>query len=88
MPGYEANITDEHGGEVRDAGIRNLWIRGESAAAGYRNQPDRTQATLVGGWVMTGDKYIRDEKGYFWYCGRSDDMFKVSGLWVSAAALS
>lgn len=83
VPGYAAKITDEQGRELRDREIGNLWIRGESAAAGYWNRPDRTTATFVGEWTMTGDKYIRDEKGYLWYCGRSDDMLKVSGLWVS-----
>ena len=83
VPGYEAKITDEQGIEVSPGQIGNLWIRGESAAAGYWNRSDRTQATFVSGWTMTGDKYIRDENGHFWYCGRSDYMLKVSGLWVS-----
>jgi benzoate-CoA ligase len=87
VPGYEAKITDEQGRELPDGEIGNLWIRGESAAAGYWNRRERTRATFVGEWVMTGDKYIRDEKGYFCFSGRSDDMLKVGGLWVSPAEI-
>ncbi len=83
VPGYDAKITDEQGREVGANEIGNLWVHGESGASGYWNRPERTQATFVGEWMMTGDKYTRDEKGYFWHCGRSDDMLKVSGLWVS-----
>jgi len=83
VPGYEAKITAEHGNEAAPGEIGNLWVRGNSAAAGYWNRPEQTRATFVGGWTMTGDKYIGDENGYFWYCGRTDDMLKVSGMWVS-----
>ncbi len=78
--GEGSNVQDN---AVVHCEIGNLWIRGESAAAGYWNRRERTRATFVGEWVMTGDKYIRDEKGYFCFSGRSDDMLKVSGLWVS-----
>ena len=83
VPGYEARIVDEQGAEVAAGQIGNLWIRGGSAAAGYWNRSESTEKTFVNGWVMTGDKYTRDAAGYYWYCGRSDDMIKVSGQWVS-----
>jgi benzoate-CoA ligase len=51
--------------------------------AGYWNQPDKTRQTLYGPWIATGDKYYQDRDGYFWYAGRSDDMLKVGGIWVS-----
>jgi len=58
-------------------------VRGESAAAGYWERPELTAATFQGEWTATGDKYYRDARGYYWYSGRSDDMMKVSGMWVS-----
>ncbi len=49
----------------------------------YWNQPEKTKAALHAEWMVTGDKYYRDDEGYFWYCGRADDMLKVGGIWVS-----
>ena len=63
--------------------IGNLWIEGDSTCACYWNQPDKTRETIEGRWIRTGDKYTQDADGYFWYAGRSDDMLKVGGLWVS-----
>ena len=83
VPGYGARVVDEQGSELPDGQLGELQIRGESQAAGYWNRPELTRATFRGEWTVTGDKYIRDERGYFWYCGRTDDMMKVSGLWVS-----
>jgi benzoate-CoA ligase family protein len=83
VPGYAACIVGEEGHEVADDEIGNLLISGESAASGYWNQAEKTKATFDGGWVQTGDKYIRRADGFFEYCGRSDDMLKVAGLWVS-----
>ncbi len=83
VPGYEGKVVDENGHEVPPSQIGELLIRGQSAAAGYWKRPELTQSTFRGEWTATGDKFVRDEKGYFWYCGRSDDMLKVSGLWVS-----
>ena len=56
---------------------------GDSAAAGYWKQHEKTKNTFQGQWVNTGDKYFRDPDGYYHYCGRSDDMLKVGGIWVS-----
>jgi benzoate-CoA ligase family protein len=83
VPGYDARIVDEHGSEVPVDQIGELYVRGASAAAGYWNRSELTHATFRGDWTVTGDKYSRDAQGYFWYCGRTDDMMKVSGLWVS-----
>jgi benzoate-CoA ligase family protein len=83
VTGYEANIVDEAGAPVPRGEIGNLRVKGESIMAEYWNQPERTRATLIGDWIDTGDKYYEDDDGYFWHCGRSDDMMKVSGAWVS-----
>ena len=83
VPGYDARIVDEHGADALPGQVGELHVRGESAASEYWNREELTRATFRGDWAVTGDKYFRDEQGYFWYCGRSDDMMKVSGLWVS-----
>ena len=83
VPGYDARLADEHGHDVPDGEIGELLIRGPSAADGYWNQRDKSRRTFAGEWTHTGDKYLRDTDGFYQYCGRTDDMFKVSGLWVS-----
>lgn len=83
VPGYQALITDEQGQSVPAGDIGNLLISGESTAAYYWNKHDKTRAAILGRWIQTGDKYYQDEEGYFWYCGRADDMLKVGGQWVS-----
>ena len=60
-----------------------LLVRGESAAVGYWNQREKSRRTFLGEWTRTGDKYVRRPDGVYTYCGRTDDMFKVSGIWVS-----
>jgi benzoate-CoA ligase len=83
VPGYEAVVVDDEGRSVPDGEIGNLRVRGDSTMAFYWNQHDKTRAALLGEWIQTGDKYYRDPDGYFWYCGRADDMLKVGGIWVS-----
>jgi 4-hydroxybenzoate-CoA ligase len=83
VPGYEARIVDEHGRDLPDDEIGELIVRGPSAGEGYWNQRAKSRRTFVGEWTHTGDKYRRDADGYYYYCGRTDDMFKVSGMWVS-----
>lgn len=83
VPGYDAKLIDEAGFPVPQGEIGNLWIAGDSVCASYWNQPDKTAQTIDGHWLRTGDKYTQDEDGYYWYAGRSDDMMKVGGLWVS-----
>jgi benzoate-CoA ligase family protein len=83
VPGYQAIITDEYGHPVQQGDIGNLLIRGDSTAAYYWNKHEKTKSTINGHWIHTGDKYYQDSEGYYWYCGRSDDMLKVGGQWVS-----
>jgi 4-hydroxybenzoate-CoA ligase len=82
VPGYEVRIL-ESGGEVADGEPGELVVRGPSAAEGYWNQRDKSRRTFRGEWTHTGDTYTRDADGYYRYCGRSDDMLKVGGIWVS-----
>jgi benzoate-CoA ligase len=83
VPGYEASIIDEHGESVPRGEIGNLLIAGDSICSQYWNKHERSKATITGRWIATGDKYYQDEQGSYWYGGRSDDMLKVSGQWVS-----
>jgi len=83
VPGYDLKILDEHGREAADGEIGELIVRGATAGEGYWNQRVRSRRAFAGEWTFTGDKYFRDGDGYYHYCGRTDDMFKVSGMWVS-----
>jgi acyl-coenzyme A synthetase/AMP-(fatty) acid ligase len=83
LDGYEVKLTDESDAEVKGAGRGNLHARGGSAIPYYLNKPEKTAETIRDGWVRTGDVYRRDEDGYYWFEGRSDDLFKCSGLWVT-----
>ncbi len=85
VPGYSALIADEQGQPVPQGEIGNLLISGDSICSQYWNKHERTKATIVGSWIHTGDKYYQDTEGNYWYCGRSDDMLRVSGQWVSPA---
>ena len=83
VPGYELKLTGDDGQPVADGEEGSLWVKGPSACAGYFNQRDRSLSTFHGPWARTGDRYTRDADGYYTYSGRSDDMLKVSGIWVS-----
>ena len=83
VSGYSARIFDEHGADVADGESGQLYISGDSTARCYGNNVERTAVTMIDGWLNTGDTYRRDEQGYFYYCGRSDDMLKVGGIWCS-----
>jgi benzoate-CoA ligase family protein len=83
VPGYEAAIVDEAGAPVAPGEQGRLRVRGLSSARGYWNDPERTARTMQDGWLDTGDTYLQDEEGWYVYCGRSDDMLKVSGQWCS-----
>jgi benzoate-CoA ligase family protein len=87
VPGYEARIVDDDGTTVPAGEIGNLLIRGDSTCAFYWNRHEQSKDTIAGHWIRTGDKYRQDEDGYFWFAGRSDDMLKVGGIWVSPAEL-
>jgi benzoate-CoA ligase len=83
VPGYDARVVDGEGRPLPDGDSGELLVKGHSAFAGYWNRHERTAHTLFGEWVRTGDRYRRDAGGYFWYGGRSDDMIRSSGMWVS-----
>jgi benzoate-CoA ligase len=85
IPGYELKIVDEEGSPVRRGEIGDLLVSGPTSAAYYWNNRERCRTTFMGPWTRTGDKYFEDEDGYYVYCGRSDDMMKVSGMYVSPA---
>ena len=83
LDGYEVKLIDEAGKLVEGAGRGHLHVRGGSAIPYYLNKPEKTAETIRDGFVRTGDVYRRDEEGFYWFEGRSDDLFKCSGLWVS-----
>jgi benzoate-CoA ligase family protein len=83
VPGYEARVLDDEGREVPRGEIGNLWVKGDSVCASYWNQHEKTKQTIQGDWLRTGDKYTQDADGFYWYSGRTDDMLKVGGQWVS-----
>ena len=85
VPEYQARIVSEDGAEVRPGDLGELLVQGPSAALGYWNNPAKTAETFVDGWVRTGDQFYQDGEGRFVCCGRTDDMLKVSGIWVSPA---
>jgi len=82
-PGYQLRIVDEEGNDCKDGEIGELQINGPSAALMYWNNRAKTKATFAGEWTRSGDKYIRDKDGFYTYSGRSDDMLKVGGIYVS-----
>lgn len=83
IPGYQVRLVDEAGNDVADDVPGRLLVKGQSVIRRYWNDPERTAKTIVDGWYDTGDTFRRDAHGYYIYCGRSDDVFKVSGRWVS-----
>lgn len=83
VPGYHARIVDEHHADVQPGEVGNLWISGPSAAAFYWRKAEQTRRTMRGEWLVTGDKYRQDAEGFYWYCGRTDDMLRVGAQWVS-----
>jgi len=83
VPGYEAKLLDDDGQRVAQGDAGNLWVKGDSTCAYYWNKHERTKDTISGHWIRTGDKYHQDADGCFYMEGRSDDMLKVGGIWVS-----
>ena len=83
IPGYEAKVVDELGQEVKlnEKGV--LMIKGDSIASAYWNRHEESKRTFRGEWLYTGDMVYETEDGILWYAGRSDDVFKIAGLWVS-----
>lgn len=83
VEGYEIELRGDDGRPVADGEVGDLYIRGPSAALMYWGNRDKSRETFQGGWTKSGDKYSRDADGYYTYAGRSDDMLKVSGIYVS-----
>lgn len=83
VPGYDLRLVEDDGSPVQPGGIGELLVRGVSAADGYWNQRQKSRTTFEGEWTRTGDKYELGADGRYIYCGRTDDMFKVSGIWLS-----
>lgn len=83
VPGYEIRLVDEAGQPAARGNMGELQVNGPSSAILYWNNREKSLATFNGPWTRCGDKYVEDEDGYFIYCGRSDDMLKVSGIYVS-----
>lgn len=83
VPGYEVDVRDEHGKSVPTGTTGDLYIKGPTAALMYWNNRQKTLETFQGQWLKSGDKFSCDEQGYYTYAGRSDDMIKVSGQYVS-----
>ena len=85
VAGYELRLVDEQGNPVKQGELGELQISGPTSASHYWNNRDKTRSTFIGGWIKSGDKYSMDADGFYAYGGRSDDMLKVSGIWVSPA---
>jgi benzoate-CoA ligase family protein len=87
VEGYEAQIVDADGNEVETGDMGTLKIKGDSAALCYWNAHEKSKETFAGDWCTTGDQFHRDAEGYYWYHGRTDDMLKVSGIFVAPAEI-
>jgi benzoate-CoA ligase family protein len=85
VPGYEARIVDDQLADLPAGEIGTLLVKGDSSAVAYWNKHEKTKHTMVGEWLDTGEKFYQDEEGWFYYGGRTDDMLKVGGIWVSPA---
>jgi benzoate-CoA ligase len=83
LPGYEVRIVDESGNVLPHGEIGTMQVKGDSLAAGYWNQHEKTKDSFLGHWFTTGDRFYQDEGENLWYMGRADDMLKVGGIWVS-----
>ena len=83
VPGYEAKLVDDDGNPVAKGDVGTLWVRGDSATPLYWNRPDKTAETIrEEGWIYTGDRFVRDADGFYFFRGRADDLIKISGQWV------
>ncbi|HEY3902396.1 MAG TPA: benzoate-CoA ligase family protein [Streptosporangiaceae bacterium] len=87
VPGYELKVLDDDGALVRDGTPGTLFVRGDSTATGYWSRYDASRQVFQGEWLRTGDTYVRDSDGFYSCLGRTSDMLKVSGMWVSPAEI-
>jgi benzoate-CoA ligase len=83
VPGFAAKVVDEDGQEVAPNTVGTLLVKGDSTAPFYWNKHRKSQQTMLGEWLNTGDQFHCDDDGYYWFSGRADDMLKVGGIWVS-----
>jgi benzoate-CoA ligase family protein len=83
VPGYSVKVVGDDGKTLPADEVGTLWVKGESNARCYWNNPEKTRATMVGEWLNTGDMYYVDQEGYYVNAGRGDDMLKVGGMWCS-----
>jgi acyl-coenzyme A synthetase/AMP-(fatty) acid ligase len=83
VPGYELRLVDDRGEVLEGPAIGGLQVRGDSCAAYYWHQHEKTKSSMLGEWFVSGDRYERRDDGAYCYVGRVDDMLKVGGLWVS-----
>ena len=83
VPGYDVRLVDENGNDCAVGEIGELIVNGPSSAESYWNRRNKSKSTFEGHWTRTGDKYEQTSDGRYIYCGRTDDMFKVSGIWLS-----
>jgi len=83
VPGFDVKVCDDEGREVPADEVGALWVRGDSRAIGYWQQMEKTKQGFRGEWYVSGDMVRRDPDGYFTYCGRVDDLLKVSGKWLA-----
>jgi benzoate-CoA ligase family protein len=83
VPGYEIALKDKDGGEVSDNEEGIMWVRGDSSTPLYWNRPETSAQTIrEQGWIYTGDRFVRDSDGFYFFRGRADDLIKISGQWV------
>jgi benzoate-CoA ligase len=87
VPGCEVKIVNELGHQLPFGEIGTLWLKSDAACAAYWNRHERSKQTIHGDWLCTGDQFYQDQDGYFWFAGRTDDMLKVSGVWVSPSEI-
>jgi acetyl-CoA synthetase len=83
VPGYDVVLKDKDGQEVGAESEGIMWVRGDSNTPLYWNRPDKTAESIrEGGWIYTGDRFLRDADGFYFFRGRADDLVKISGQWV------
>jgi acyl-coenzyme A synthetase/AMP-(fatty) acid ligase len=87
VAGFTVEVRDDDGRELPAGEVGWLWVKGDSLARGYWQRPERTRQAFRGEWYVSGDMVRRDADGYFYYCGRGDDMLKVSGKWLAPKEL-
>ncbi|MEJ2539399.1 MAG: benzoate-CoA ligase family protein [Gemmatimonadota bacterium] len=87
VPGFDVRVRDDQGRDLPPGEVGTLWVRGDSLGLGYHDRPEETARAFRNGWYVSGDMITMDEEGWITYCGRSDDMLKVSGKWLSPKEL-